>query len=126
MTDTFRLNQKLKRHHDSPLKCYNCGESYYTSQGQGSPIPSSITGDEKEFCDVACHLSWLKGSLDVFDYTAIYDTVWENLQRAPYVPPPFTELHKFGGQMSIEEYKWGQRPETDPSKRVKLTTDESQ
>ena len=122
--DTLVLNQHTKRRFTDPLRCYNCGENFYPNQGQGSKTPSRFNAEGREFCDIACQLSYAQGSLDGFDYADCHTEICAQLGREPYVPPPFPCLVRFGGNWTIEEYKWGQHPVNQASsKRVRFTLD---
>ena len=119
--DKLVLNDDIKRRHGAGLECYNCGEEFFPELDQGFACPSFLNPENKEFCDVFCQVSFAKGQLDDFDWPDYYEHVCEFVGFRPFIPPPFTELQRFGGRMTIAEYKWGHHPTTrDASKRVKL------
>lgn len=124
--DALVLNEhETKRRYNTGLFCYNCENEYYPEQGQGFISPQHLNPNGKQFCDVACQLAFAKVSLDEFDWPNYYELMCEFVGRRPYVPPAFTALQRFGGHLTIEEYKWGQQPvNNEPSKRTKLGDDD--
>jgi len=120
--DTLVLNQETKRLFTTGLVCYNCGEEYFVEQGQGFDGPPHPMLNGKEFCDMACSMAFAKVQMDVFEWSDYYETISAHLGYEPYVPPSFEALRRFGGPLSVEEYKVGQRPQLyEGVKRVRLT-----
>ena len=112
------LNNDIKRTADNLVECYNCGEEVPDDQLFHSA--SKFNPSNKEFCSLSCQLAFAQSQLDAFDWIEYYKQIVAGVGYRPFVPPHFSRLQRFGGDLTLEQYLWGQRPVTqDVNKRQK-------
>lgn len=121
--DTLVLNDDIKRR--SKLECYNCGEEYEDGvNGQGVHVPGHLNTANREYCDVVCLLAFAKLMIqDDFRFADYHEAICQHLGYRPFLAPSRNNLQRFGGDMTIEQYKWGQQPGAQTTKRVKVETE---
>lgn len=101
--DEYVLNKKLGA--ERKMQCENCDEFYDPKLGQGVDLPSQLYVDEcSNFCDASCVAAYALMML-MQDFEPWYHALCDYLKQEIYVPPIQLALKKFGGDMSIEEYK---------------------